>query len=99
MKTRKEYEKAAKARLEALETDIKQLRKKAGNAKAEFISGHKEQLDKLHELNVKAREKFDELLDASEEVYEEAQEGLEQYWKALGNEIKSYEGFNDRKKK
>lgn len=98
MKSRKEYEKAARARLDELEAEIKKLRKQATHVREEFIAEHKEKMDELHELNAKAREKFDEMLDASEEVWKETQTGLEHYWQALGNEIKAYQNFGDKKK-
>lgn len=99
MKSRKEYEAAAKAKMEELEADIKKLRKQASHAREEFVAEHKEKLDELHALNAKTREKFDELLDASEDAWKETQKGLEQYWKALGNELKAYQGFTTKSDK
>lgn len=99
MKSRKEYEKAAKAKLDELEAEIKKLRKQATHAREDFIEEHKEKMDELHALNTKTREKFDELLDASEEVWKDTQKGLEQYWNALGNELKAYQNFGETKKK
>ena len=98
MKSRKEYEKAARARLDELEAEVSKLRKQASHVREEFIEEHREKMDELHELNAKAREKFDELVDASEEVWKETQKGLEQYWTSLGNELKAYQNFGEKKK-
>ena len=91
MGSRQEYEQEVKKKLEDLEREIEALRGKVKSAEAELNPEHHNRVDKLHELKEEAKEKFDELLEAGDDAWEDLQEGVEHYWKALGNELKAFD--------
>lgn len=98
MSKRKDVEKEMRQKLDSLEAEIERLRMQIDTVEAERAAEQHRRIQALLELKAKARSKFAEMLDASEEAWEEVQSGLEHYWSAVGNEMKSYEDFFDRKK-
>jgi peptidoglycan hydrolase CwlO-like protein len=91
MSGRKEYEQKVKQKLEDLEREIDALREKVKSTEAELTSDHHGRMEKLHELKEEVADKIDDLLEAGDDAWEEIQEGVEHYWKALGNELKAFD--------
>ena len=47
-------------------------------------------LEKVSELSDRVGDKLEELAEAGEDSWEHLQEGIEHYYQALGNEVKSF---------
>lgn len=97
MLNRKLYETELQRKIQSLEQQIEELKDKLENVEEELAAEHHDRLEELHKLRDKIKHKTVELMKASDEVWEDVQEGLEHYWKAVGNEMKSYEGFWKKK--
>lgn len=91
MSNRKEYEKKVKEKLEELEKEVDALREKISSAGAELAPEQHPKVETLHKLKEEAKEKFNELLEAGDDAWENLQEGVEHYWTALGNELKAFD--------
>ncbi len=95
MSKRAEYEETVKQRFAELEAEIDRLKEQLTNAEAELLPEHHSKFEGLHDLQSKVRGKLSELLAASDEAFEELQEGMEHYYKAVGNEMMSYQVKRD----
>ncbi len=74
-----------------LEAEVERLQLHIKQTEEELLPEHHEKMDEIKELASKARGKLAELAEASEDSWEHLQEGLEHYWKSLGNELKAFE--------
>jgi|FLOH01.1.fsa_nt_gi chromosome segregation ATPase len=92
MSKRKLYEDQVREKLQQLEGEIDRLKQQIKNAETELLPERHSKIESLHSLKEETKEKFQELLAASDDAWEELQEGVEHYWKALGNELKAYDG-------
>lgn len=92
MSKRKAYEEQVREKLKELEAEVDRLKEQIKSTEAELLPEHHSKLETLHSLQEETKAKFNELVDASDEAWEELQDGVEKYWKALGNELKAYEG-------
>jgi uncharacterized protein (UPF0335 family) len=97
MLNRKQYEAEVQKKLHALEKEIDDLKDKLKEVEADLTPEHHDRLKELLALKDKIAHKMSELLKSSDEAWEEVQTGLEHYWKAVGNEMKSYDGFLKKK--
>ena len=92
MSKRKLYEDQVREKLKELEGEVDKLKAKIESTEAELLPEHHSKIESLHALQAETKAKFDELLEAGDEAWEELQDGVEKYWKALGNELKAYDG-------
>lgn len=95
MSKRAEYEESVKKKFAELEQEIESLKEKLKGAEAELLPEHHGTFENLHEYHTKAKEMLSELLEASDDVFEGLQEGIEHYYKAVGNEMMSYQVKRD----
>jgi len=97
MLNRKQYEAEVQKKLHSLEKEIDDLRDKLKEIEVDLTPEHHERLKELQALKVKIAHKLSELMKSGDDAWEEVQSGLEHYWQAVGNEMKSYEGFLNKK--
>jgi chromosome segregation ATPase len=98
MSSRKQYEEKVKQKLQELELEIEKLKAQLKEVEAELVPEHHEKFQELHALQNKAKQKFDELVEAGDDAFESLQENMEEYWSSLGREIKAFDiKFQDRK--
>lgn len=90
MSKRREYEELARAKLAKLEAEVNNLKKEIEATESELTAEHHNKLEKVSELSHQAWGKLEELAEASEDSWEHLQEGIEDYYQALGNEVKSF---------
>ena len=95
MSKRADYEDKVRQRFAELEAEIDGLKEKLKSAESELLPEHHSKFEGLHNLQNRIREKLSELLAASDEAFEELQEGMEHYYKAVGNEMMSYQVKRD----
>jgi len=91
MSSRKDYEAKVRAKMAELEAEVERLQLHIKQTEEELLPEHHEKMDEIKELASKARGKLAELAEASDDSWEHLQEGLEHYWKSLGNELKAFE--------
>lgn len=92
MSKRKLYEDQVREKLRELEAEVDKLKAKIENTEADLLPEHRSKMEALHSLQEETKAKFSELLEAGDEAWEGLQDGVEKYWRALGNELKAYEG-------
>ncbi len=91
MSSRKNYEEKLKFKLEQLERDIEELMAKVKDVEDDLE--HEKKVEKLRDMKDEARKRLHQLMKASDDAWEDLQEGAEHYWSALGNEVKAFENF------
>lgn len=92
MSRRKLYEEQVREKLRELEAEVDRLKAQIKSTEAELLPEQHSKMESLHSLQEETKAKFGELVEASDEAWEELQDGVEQYWRALGNELKAYDG-------
>lgn len=92
MSKRKLYEDQVREKLKELEAEVDKLKAKIENTEAELLPEHHSKIEALHALQEETKAKFSELLESGDEAWEGLQGGVEKYWRALGNELKAYDG-------
>jgi len=60
-----------------------------------LLPEHHDKFEGLHELQSKAKTKLTEFLHSSDETFEEMREGIESYYRSVGNEMMSYQVKRD----
>lgn len=90
MSKRREYEEQVRAKLAKLEAEVDAIKKDIEAAESELTSEHHSKLEKVSELSDRVGDKLEELAEAGEDSWEHLQEGIEHYYQALGNEVKSF---------
>ena len=93
MLSRREHEREMELKLLNLEKEVEELKKELTAVELELSAEQHKMLQKMQDLKDKTNKKVHDLLNASDEAWEEMQKGLEHYWKAVGNEMKSYDRF------
>lgn len=91
MSSKKQYEEQVAEKLKQLESEVDALRAHIKAIEHELTSEHKEQFQKLHELEATTRAKFEELVESGDEAFDSMRENLEEYWSSLGREIKAFD--------
>jgi len=89
--SRKNYEEEIADRLKILETAVHQLREELNKLDDELSEDQIAQFSELDELRKRSRSTFQELVDASDEKFDDVQDRMEQYWRSLGREIKAFD--------
>ena len=95
MSKRTEYEDSVRQKFAELEQEIDKLQEQLKSAEAELLPEHRAKFEGLHQIQMKAKQKLSDLLEASDEAFEGLQEGIEHYYKAVGNEMMSYQVKRD----
>jgi len=95
MSKRTEYEDSVRQKFAELEQEIDKLKEQLKSAEAELLPEHRAKFEGLHQIQMKAKQKLSDLLEASDEAFEGLQEGIEHYYKAVGNEMMSYQVKRD----
>jgi prefoldin subunit 5 len=91
MSSKKQYEEQVAAKLKQLESEVDALRDHIKSIEHELAPEHREQFQKLQELEAATKAKFDELVESGDEVFDSMRENLEEYWSSLGREIKAFD--------
>lgn len=98
MSSKKQYEEQVAEKLRQLESEIDALRAHIKSIEHELAPEHREQFQKLHELESATKAKFQELVESSDEAFDSMRENLEEYWSSLGREIKAFDlKINERR--
>jgi len=87
MTTRHEYIDKFKQKLDEWDVDIDELEAKAQKARADIKYEYEDQITSLRLKRDIARLKISELVDASEEAWEDLKEGTDEAWNSLKEAI------------
>lgn len=89
MPTKDAYKKKLEAQLDEWDAKIDVLKAKANKADASARLEYQETIEDLKKKRAVARDKLQELREASGEAWKDLKQGLEQIWSDLGAAIKS----------
>lgn len=89
METKASYLQKLAAQLQEWDTELDELKLKAGQAKADAQAEIEEQITELRAKKDAAMLKFNQLQDASDEAWEDIKAGAEKSWTELKGAFKS----------
>ena len=89
MNTKADYERTLQVQLDTFETQITNLKARANRAEANTRPWSDRRMDTLQEKHRLAREKLDELRDASDDAWEDLKAGIASAWDSVGDALKS----------
>ncbi len=89
--SRKNYEEEIADRLKILDAAVQQLREDLDKLEDEMSEEQKAQFSQLDNLHKRSKSTFKELVQASDEKFDDVQDRMEQYWRSLGREIKAFD--------